>query len=283
MDTKLQVFVLFTEDSIETISDCGENFHWHFLKSPTMGWGELTQMGNMISTMDNDSLQKLGKVNAAVGAKQFMEMISCLNNFHCDKCGKDFGDVEKWGTDRLLALDGLSGLSRASKSLAIGWKPILSQPDWGVCMNVVEQLVYKLAHSLFCHLVLISHIEPEKDEVTGAIKNFPSTLGRKLGPSLPQHFKDVVLATRIGQDFRWNVVAQGTDTKARILPLSDKISPDFAAYLKLWESHGGEYISAPLPGKPSGIKMLLEGPPGTGKTYSLRTLTGVSIPAPKAP
>ena len=86
---------------------------------------------------------------------------------------------------------------------------------------------------------MIAHIEPEKNEVTGGVKNYPSTLGRKLGPIIPTYFQDVILASVSHGDFYWTTVSGDTDTVGRNLPLKDKMSPDFAPLLAGWKAKSG--------------------------------------------
>lgn len=231
----LETFVLFTEPGMETISD-DSRIRWRYIPPATSPWSDLIQSAKLINTMSNEALQKLTGISQS-GFAQFIDILHQCNDF---KVGdRSYGDISRWSTGRALVLDGLTGLSKQSRQLAVGSKPIMTQPDWGVSMDNLEKFIDKLTQDLWCHFVLIAHVEPERDELTGAIKNMPSTLGRKLAPKLPVNFGDVVLAYREGDKFYWSTADARTDLKARLLPVNGKLNPDFVAIIEAWKKKGG--------------------------------------------
>lgn len=238
------LFTIFNEPSQSTLGDIPcPKIHYHYIQASNMSWAGMKDLAERINVLDNDSLQKFNVGKGPATARQFQELISNLNDFVCNRCGEHFGDVESWGTDRALAIDGLTGLSRQARALTVGYKPIMTQPDWGVAMQAIEQMVFKLTHDLFCHLFMIAHLDMEKDEITGGTKLYPSTLGRKLPPIIPPMFDDVVRCIRDGTEFYWNTTMSNTDVKGRILPLKEKILPNFAGYLDCWRAKGGKIVS----------------------------------------
>ncbi len=236
-ETPLEAAIIFLEPSMTTVADIPcPKLHYHHLKLGSSSWKDMLDMGRLVSTLANEDLQKLPKGSGNVEGKRiFFELIATLNDFVCDRCGKELGDTLEWGTDRLLAIDGLTGLSRLSRAMTVGYKPIPTQPDWGVMQENVDRLIYKIVMDLFCHFVLIGHVEPEKDEVSGGVKLYPSTLGRKLGPKLPSYFDDVLYSMRLGTDFLWSTVESGVDVKTRNLPLSAKIEQNLGILYDAWE------------------------------------------------
>jgi len=237
IDAGLNVFTLFVDPGMESVTDRTE-LHWRYISPAAATWGDLIASAKLINESSNASLQEMTGIHKS-SYTQFISVLQQLNNFKAPHESKEYGDVTKWGTDRVLAIDGLTGLGDMSLNLAIGSKPIKTSPDWGVAMDNLHRLIKKLCYDTVCHFVLLAHMEREKDEITGAILKMVSTLGRKLAPVLPIPFSDVILAYREGDKFYWSTKAAETDLKSRHLPLEDKIKPDFGLILKGWKARGG--------------------------------------------
>jgi hypothetical protein len=124
--------------------------------------------------------------------------------------------------------------------MVVGAKPTKNPGDWGVAMDILARLLDKFADDTRCHYVLISHLEREKDEVTGAIRNMPSTLGQKLAPKIGRNFDDVVMAKENLGDFYWTTVDASTELKNRNLPKADKQKPSFVPLIESWIKAGGK-------------------------------------------
>ena len=234
-------FVISLEAGIaSTLGDipCPQ-LHWKHVSPAVSSWADLLDSAKKINTLSNESLQKLSGMNKQKYT-QFMDVINTCNSFVCDRCGEEFGDISSWGTDRAICFDGLTGLSAASKNLAVGAKPIVTQPDWGVSMDNLERFLDTIVNSTMCHVVLTAHPEMEKDEITGRMITMVSSLGRKLPPKIPPKFDDVVLTIREGSSFRWSTAATGVDLKSRNLPISDKLPPKFKGVIDAWKRKGGK-------------------------------------------
>lgn len=227
-------FCVFTEPGFEVIEDIPDPaLHWKYLPPGTVDWQTLIDSARSINTLSNDSLQKLPGMEKTKFS-QFIDLITTMNNFKCDRCGQAFGDVSTWGPERAIVIDGLSGIGQMSMDLTVGAKPIKTQPDWGVAMDNLERFVAKMCNDTNALFVLIAHVERELDEAAGSTKLMTATLGRKLAPKLPRNFSDVVYAYREVTQFYWSTASASTDTKARNLPLADKLPPDFGQILKTW-------------------------------------------------
>ena len=116
-----------------------------------------------------------------------------------DESGKSWGPIDKFGLDKAVVLDNLSGLNTMSMNLATGGKPIKSQPDWGKAMDYEERIITACT-SIIAPFVLIGHVEREVNEVSGSIDVMVGALGRKLAPKLPRLFSDVIYAQRRGEN-----------------------------------------------------------------------------------
>ena len=245
-DAGLQVFVLFTESGLETLvgsyTDGGQevppNVHWHMFKPTAYNFQNLISGAERVNTITLDAWAKItdperGKFN------QFVDFLKVLTDFPDDRTGKKFGSVDSWGTDKVLAIDSLSGLNYFAMALIIGSKPVKSLPEWGAAQEQLERVVRQLCDGCRCHFVLTAHIDREVDQVLGGMKIMVSTLGVKLAPKLTPMFSDVVLAYREGTKFLWSTANPSADLKTRNLPIQDGLAPDFTQIIAKWKSRGG--------------------------------------------
>lgn len=243
VETGLQVHCLFLESGQETLygyfTDKGkpvpDNLHIHLVKTSTTGFADLIDSAEKTNTLPHDALAKM--VDPKRGNyKGYINVLKALNNFTDDRTGETFGPVDSWGTDRVIVIDGLTGINRAAMQLVVGGKATRSQPEWGQAQFYVEELLQKLTNGCRCHFVLISHVERETDQVYGGVKITMSTLGKALAPKIPQMFSDVVLCRREGDKFLWSTAEGQADLKFRNLPLGGNIAPNFNTIYNKWQS-----------------------------------------------
>lgn len=243
----LEVFALFSEPGLETLlgywTDRGlpvpPNLHWHQLRAQEGGFDALVKGADDVLNFSQESLHKMQDPNR-VKHNQYNTLLRSLANFTDQRTGLSFGSVDKWGPNRLVALDSLSGINPIAMSLVIGNKPVRSQAEWGIAQDQIEKLIRQLTNAK-CHFVLLAHVEREVDQTFGGVKVTVSTLGRALAPKIPIMFSDVILSVREGSKFSWSTAYPMADLKARNLPIADQQKPDFAPILAKWASRGGRF------------------------------------------
>jgi len=234
LDAGKELFVLATEPGIESIlGDTDEaHCHWHYVSPSHTSWDNLIENAELASTYTADQYSKMNAPNKHE-YQQFIEVLRVLSDFKCDRCGKDFGAADEWDESRVLAVDGLTGLSDMAIELVCGAKLIRSWPEWQGGQNAVRAIVKKLTSDLKCNFILIAHMAREPDEVEGGTKATVSTLGQKLAPDIPKSFDEVIQAIRTSDgQFRWSTTESGTALKSRRLPWSDDIEPSFVQLLQ---------------------------------------------------
>jgi hypothetical protein len=232
-------FCLFTEPGFEVLGDVpSPQLHWQYIAPASAPWESLIQVAKNVTMLQHDAVTAM-KDSQKGRYTQYVQLLTALNSFKCDRDGKEYGDVCKWGTDRALVLDSLSGVNIMVMRHVIGGKPTSHQGEWGSAMSSLENLIQKLCTDTHCTFVLMAHAERETDEVQGGSKIMASTLGRKLAPRIPRFFSDVVYAKKEGAKFTWTTIEPNADLKNRNLPLADNLPPDFAQIITSWEKHGG--------------------------------------------
>jgi AAA domain len=233
-------FILATEPNIEDVLGdipCPK-LHWHYIAPANPDWETLIDSAKKINTLPFKALADMGDINKQK-YNQFIQLLEALHNFKCDRCGEAFGDVSKWGPDRALGLDSLTGLNQMAMNLVVGSKPVKSMADWQIAMDNLERIINKLTTDTKAWFILTAHLERETDEVTGGIQLMASTLGKKLAPKLPRFFSDVVHVIRQGTTFKWSTASLNVALKARNLPISDNLTADFKQLFTAWKAKEG--------------------------------------------
>jgi len=205
--------------------------HFHQMKLAAMGWKAMTDNIATVGALSHEALTKLNDISKKE-MSHFMEFLNQCKNFHDQRTGKDFGDVTTWNDSRAFAVDSLSGLNRMAREYVVGYKPTMHQGEWGVAMQLEENVMYKLISDRSCYLVLIAHVDREVDEVFGGVKITMSALGRKLAPQLVKFFSEVVLAKHEGDQFYWSTSEILADVKSRALPIGSKLTPSFVPLVR---------------------------------------------------
>ena len=227
VDAGITPFVIFTEPGREVLQDIpSSKLHWKYIPPTTSDLGALADMAKKVNTLTFESLTKLTDANRSKH-NQLLEVIATLNEFKCDRTGESYGPVEKWGPDRAIVIDSLTGLNKMAMALVVGGRPTKSMADWGLAQDMLRKLLDYLTTVPKCLVVLIAHVARERDEITGGTYITINTLGQKLAPEVPVFFSDVILSVRAGSEFTWSTAAPQTDTKTRNLPIKEKIPPTF--------------------------------------------------------
>lgn len=224
---------------LEAISDIKDpHIHWHNIAQPETSFALLASEA---ARLGNYNFEGITKAADPLKSKQrrFVDTLTSLSKFVCDRCGVDFGPIDKWGTDRAIVIDHFTELNQAAKEWAVGNKLVLHEGEWQIAMNTVENLVRNLYNIPRCWVIMIAHIDREQDFVMGGSKVMVHALGRKLAPKLNPLFSDVILAVRQGKEFLWDAAAPDVDLKTRNFPIQQKMPPDFAIGVRAWQSRGG--------------------------------------------
>lgn len=249
---ELEFFALFTENGLETLLGywtdrklpVPPNVHWHVINREVAvadsSFGVLAAGADSILNFTQEALHKMADPNR-MKHNQFNTFLRAMANFQDQRSGEVFGPVDKWGPNRVLAIDSLSGINPIVMSMIIGNKPVRSQAEWGIAQDQIEKTIRLLCDGCKCHFVLTAHVERETDQVFGGVKVTVSTLGRALAPKLPPMFSDVILSVRNGTQFSWSTANPQADLKARNLAIAEGLKPDFKQIFDKWLSRGGKF------------------------------------------
>lgn len=246
VETGLEVFLLITEPhGLETMLDVAaakrldiSKLHWHYVGPARPGFQSLENMSKLISVSNQKDLADMKPTMRTDVA--FAKLLATCLDFKDDKDGKAYGPVDKFGPERVFAVDSLSGLSAMAMDNTIGDKVTANPGEWGIAMRLLDKFILLCTSDLKCPFVLTAHIEREEDPLTGATQTMASTLGKKLAPQLPKFFSEVILAHTITEGdkrtFWWSTNTSNTVLKNRALPISSKLQPDFRPIIEAYNA-----------------------------------------------
>lgn len=238
----LEVFVLITEpNGLDSLIDAVEKqkldinkLHWKVVSPVTMDLNLLETQAKQINSLNFEGIQKLTSGVEKKKCTQLMDLMHAIQNFTCERDGKEYGDVTTWGPDRALVLDSLTGLVTMAVQNTVGLRPTVQLQEYGIIQSMLESTI-NLLTNLPCFFVMTAHVEKLVDEVNGGIKMMVFAIGKKLAPVLPRFFSEVVYCYRDGTNFLWSTATSNVNTKQRSLPVSDKIQPDFSPIIQAYK------------------------------------------------
>ena len=249
VDTGLEVFYIPLESGTESLvgyyTDKGkpvpDNLHIHALSQPKATFTDLLAAAKRTNELPHDAVMKMPDPNRTK-YDGYLKLLANLNGFVDSRTGQKFEPADEWGTDRVIVLDGLSGLNKFAMQLVIGGRAERTQTDWGVAQAYVMSILEKLTDGCRCHFVLIAHVERETDMVQGGVKLMVSTLGKAIAPQIPTKFSDVVLAKKDIDKFTWSTAESTADVKNRNLPLKAGQPANFGPLYEKWKSRASGVI-----------------------------------------
>ncbi len=245
LEAGLEVFVVSTEPrGIETLLDIVaakkldlSKLHWKYIGPARPGFQILADQGDLIARSNQEALAK--QIPRIRENPSWVEMLKTFVNFVDDKDGKSYGDVTKFRGDKAVVVDSLSGVSAMAMDVTVGDKVTAHVGEWGIAIKAIDKFVLLCCSDLKCFFVMTAHIEKEEDPNTGLGKMMVSTLGKKLAPSIPKYFSEVISAeTDSDKDtktFRWSNNTPNFVLKNRSLPISSKLQPDFRPIVEAYK------------------------------------------------
>lgn len=216
--------------------------HWMYIPPTTGGFAAATQRVKMMTELSWSVLSQMTADPDKAKYTSFYRLYLALGNFTCDRCGEKFGDVSTWKTDRVIVIDGLSGLNEMAMQLSTGMSIAKSQPQWGAAQQAELGLINQLCYDTMAHFILIAHPDKKVDEVHGGMIIAPAPLGKAITQDVPKNFSDVVWAVRNGDKFHWSTVMPNCMSKAINFPLKDKIDSNFSIAITKWKADGGVIV-----------------------------------------
>lgn len=155
------------------------------------------KIGNVsyVTARDAYSINAAGQLSTKGQPKAFAKAMKLTEDW------EDGTKPREWGPDYIYILDTLGTLGKAAEAWAQGMNPGAKDPrQWFfTAQTAIEHYIMSLTADDFrTNLIVISHLsEGPKEQIIK--KLYPSTIGRALGPSIPKHFNNFILAESMGE------------------------------------------------------------------------------------
>lgn len=237
----IEVFALFVGNGLETLlgawADRGlsipDNLRWMVVKVRPLPFASLKEVATKVGQLTYESITKIVDHTRSQN-NAFEAILTACTSFTDDRTGKGYGSVDGWGPEKVFIIDELTELSNAAMKMVIGNKPTASQPDYGVAQNNLMNMLRLCTQGCPCHFVLTAHVSRERNEIDGSVKLMTKAIGTAISVEIPPLFSDVIYTYREGSSWYWDTANVNVDLKTRNLPVSSRLSPDFAQILDKW-------------------------------------------------
>lgn len=154
-----------------------------------------------ISYMSFRDTMKAGPAGMIVKGtpKAFPNAVNALDKW------EDGTPASSWGQDTVIVVDSLTRMGRAALAWAKQMNPGFKDPRlwYAPAQGAVEDVIANLTgEDIKANVVVITHIDVREDvdergKVTGS-DSFPSSVGKALGPKIPQYFNTILVAETVG-------------------------------------------------------------------------------------
>jgi hypothetical protein len=157
-------------------------------------------------TLQDEISHSTGEVQI-VRADAFTKAMRLISNW--DSGGKSLGSVATWNSNQVLVVDSLTFASLAALHLAsVRNKQVSYRPKAlagagdprqiiGEAQILVEGLLAAVtSEKVKCNVVVTSHVVWEGPDTN--LTGFPSSVGRKLSPTIPRYFNTMLYMEQVG-------------------------------------------------------------------------------------
>ncbi len=180
-----------------------KNLHILRVKPKNQGLDALITSANDVLTKHPDILAK--KVdNNRKNYDRYLKILKGMKNFVSDN-GENLGCVDDWDDSYILAIDSMTIICHAIQESVVGGSTFASQPAWFRMQKLLTQLLRHLTEDLECHVILLGHAVRNTNQITGAERIYPSSLGQALNDIIPSMFTEVIYSYKQGKDYFWSV------------------------------------------------------------------------------
>lgn len=126
---------------------------------------------------------------------------------------EDFGDPGTWGTNSIVVIDSLTSCATAAFRYVQAMNPGAKEPQtyYFAAQNLVMNLISLLcSESMAVHVLVLAHINYEKDSDGNLLKGFPKSIGSALNTVIATSFNTCLLVQSVGNSGKRELKTRST-------------------------------------------------------------------------
>lgn len=231
----LQTFLITLEPNYAATirhHGCEHGLHVHYLSAAPPSWDTVRRFVGLLATNTIEKIVTMPDPNKRLYT-QFMALFGLCQNFVCQRCGEEFGDLSEWDDSRAAFFDGLSPISKIAMEAVIGGKPVPSRPEYYGAQGFLLGFLRLAFQATKCSIIMTAHAAREVDPNTGLAQTTLDTIGQRLTPEIIKLPDEIVWTQRERGRFTWSTMMDaGIQLKHNRLPERDNLAPDFVQIFK---------------------------------------------------
>jgi hypothetical protein len=206
--------------------------HWKQVLPSNVDLAALKIKAGLSNSMGAGELQKLEDGLERRKYPQFMNLLRAMESFEDENTGRNLGNVATWDDNVAFVIDSQTGINTMIAQHVCGHRPTMTQPEFGIAQNHAMDLI-NMWTSLSCFFVVTGHMEKEINPNTGVEKLTIALIGKAISHRYHIPFSEALVAYRTDKyEYFWSNTDTRAVTKARYLPRSHTLAPDFGPIVK---------------------------------------------------
>jgi hypothetical protein len=149
--------------------------------------------------------------NASGTPKAYSDAMKQLN--HWKDGDEDLGPPSTWGDNTIVVIDSLTSAANSAFRYVQAMNPMAKEPQtyYFAAQNLVMNLIYLLCSEDFAvHVLVLAHLNYEKDKEGNVLKGFPKSIGSALNTSIATSFNTALLVESVGNQGKREIVTRST-------------------------------------------------------------------------
>lgn len=142
---------------------------------------------------------------------------------------EDLGDPSSWGNNTIVVIDSLTSAANAAFLYVQAMNPMAKEPQtyYFAAQQLIMNLIYLLCAEQFnTHVLVLAHINYDKDKEGNVLKGFPKSVGSALNTSIATSFNTCLLVESVGNSGKREILTKSTGLIALKNPATFDGMPD---------------------------------------------------------
>lgn len=139
---------------------------------------------------------------------------NAMKQFNHWKDGEeDLGNPAEWGDNAVVVIDSLTSAARSAFRYVQAFNPAAQEPQtyYFGAQQLIMNLIYLLCAKEFAtHVLVLAHLNYEKDKEGNLLKGFPKSIGSALNGEIATNFNTALLVESVGNNGKREIATRST-------------------------------------------------------------------------